>query len=1037
MFPATQFKTPMSIHRKLAHISFFITVFFSGASTAQSIGGCDNYAPTEGQTVTCSPTITPAATTGVQSTTNASNNNITVNVLSGTTLSISSSPIGIGSGSTVNNYGTLNSVLSNGYGMSSGTNGRSEAGGSTLKNFSSGQIITGGQGSDGVYIRAGNATSRSNTILNAGRVQTTGADAIGLHISSGATSNTIQNTITNSGTITTSGGSSYGIRLQSAQASGSIINSGNITTSGLSADGISVQNTGNIISIDNSGTITVNGAARGISITGAASIVNSGTISSSSDAIYFDNATTNTASNSVTLLAGSVIQGSIRFNSNKTQEKLIFDGYANSNFNNLITAVNIIEAKNNSNVVLNNDTELTLGSGTLNITNGSRLEIASTIADITTSSPLIQTSISKIGEGLLVLSGNNTFTGGTTLNGGTIALGNNQALGTGALTTEAATTLQANTNLTINNAINLNGATNVNTNGQALTLTGLIAGTGSLNKIGENTLTLNATNTYTGNTTVNTGALILNGSIASNTTLMNGARFQGGGSINGNLTNFGVIQPSFNGNPTNLTINGNYTSNGGVFATALYAQTTQLIADTLTINGVGNNASGATQVGLINTHLLGKATSGDGILLFQASGGATTGNNTLYYPNRIAVGAYEYQIVKGGTNSPDSWYLRSDNSASIEVAAAYGNNPVVDYVPSEQPAQQAAQVVPPVVVPNIAPVPTTVTPEPSQRIEVANYPSIASLSRLYMLSTVDSLDQRRSDLAQTNGSLGINNSKTSWGRVLGKTGELRSDNRHQGPALNARTYAIQLGTDLYRHQAADGSQTWIGPYLTLGQASGNTYSSNASFKTGNVLLRGYTLGLNATHITAKGLYVDALLQATRLSGVRANSILGPSINTTGWGLTASIETGLKLNMTERVTVMPQAQLIYNNTQMNDTADMYTNIGIPNDSSLLGRLGVKVSYNNTTSSGPATQAWLRLSGLSMLSGRNSQIVFESPSGNSNVAFNAQTPANWMSVDAGLNVALSKSSQLSLTLGYDTSITNAYRGGYGQIGLQVAF
>jgi outer membrane autotransporter protein len=1291
----------MPNHAQLVRKFLFISLLISGQTFSQSIGGCDSYSPIGGQTVTCAPTITPVATSGVLAPDSQTTigNNVTINVQNGTALRINGSLIGIGSNAIVNNYGTLDSVRNfrYGYGMSSGANGRSQAGGSTLNNFSTGQIITSGRDADGILIMSSAASSLGNIILNNGSIQTVGIDAIGAHIRSGSSSTSIQNTMTNNGTITTSGASAFGIRLQSNRAMGTVTNSGTITTSGLGADGISISNTSNVITINNSGTISTSNA-RGISILGAASIVNSGTINASSEAIYFDNTSANTAGNSVTLLAGSVIQGGIRFNTNNTQEKLTFDGYANTNFNNLITGVNIIEATGNSLVVLNNTAALSLGRGTINVTNGSRLEIASTLADLTTSSSPIQTSISKIGDGILVLSGNNTFTGGTALNGGTLtigsnqalgtgaltsqdattlqanttltisnainlngstnvdtngqaltltgliagtgslnkvgdntltlngansyaggtsiaagtlalgnnqalgtgaltmqnattlqantglaisnsitlngatninmngqavalsgaisgsgslnkvgdntltlngansyaggtsiaagtlalgnnqalgtgaltmqnattlqanttltvnnainlngstnvntngqaltltgliagngplnkigdntltlngtnsytggtnisagtlALGNNQALSTGALTMQDATTLQANTTLTVNNAINLNGSTNVNTNGQALTLTGLIAGTGSLNKIGDNTLTLNAANTYTGNTTVSAGALILNGSIASNTTVMTGARLQGGGSVNGNVTNSGVIQPSFNGNPTNLTIKGNYASNGGVFASALYAQATHLIADTLTIHGSGKIASGSTQIGLINTQLLGNPTSGDGILLIKATGGAVTGNNTFYYPNRIAAGAYEYQLVKGGTNSPENWYLRADNSASLEVAAAYGSQPVVDFVPPEQPTQQAAQAIPPVIVPNIEPVPITVTPEPSQRIEVANYPSIASLARLYMLSTVDSFDQRRSDLAQSNGSLGLSHSKTSWGRVLGKSGELRSDDRNQGPGLNARTYAIQLGTDVYRHQAADGSQTWIGPFMTLGQASGNTYSSNGSFRTGNVLLQGYALGLNATHITAKGLYVDALLQATRLSGVRANSILGSSANTTGWGMTASIETGWKLGVTDHVNVTPQAQLIYNNTQMNDAADFYANIGIPNDSSLLGRLGVKVSYDNMKSSGPATQAWFRLSGLSMLSGRNSQIVFQSPSGNSNVAFSAQTPANWVSVDAGLNVLLSKSSQLSFTLGYDTSMTNAYRGGYGQIGLQVAF
>lgn len=1020
----------MSFQAAFTRILFLTSVLIiSQISVAQSIGGCDNYTPTEGQTVTCSASVTPAATSGVQTATTTSNNNITVNVLSGTTLSINGAPIGIGSGSTVNNYGVLNSrSFFNGYGMSSGANSRSQAGGSTLSNFSSGQIVTAGGNSDGMYIVAGNAGSRSNTILNAGSIQTSGANAIGTHINSGANSSAIQNTITNSGSITTSGASSFGIRLQSAQAMGSIVNTGTVTTSGLDADGISVRNTGNVIEINNSGTIRVQGAARGISIFGAAAIVNSGTINAPSEAIFFDSASSNNAANSLTILSGSVIEGGIRFNTNNLQEKLIFNNYVNSNFNNAMTGLNIIEATGSSQVEMNSASALSLGSGTINVSNDARLTISSSVTDISAPFTPKQTSINKIGNGLLTLNGMNTFTGGVELTSGTLALGNNQALGTGVLTMQANTTLQANINVSANNPITLNGQSTINTNGQTVNLSGVISGLGGLNKIGNSVLELSAANTYTGNTTVSTGTLLLSGSLRSNTTVLSGATLQGSGTINGNVSNFGVIQPSNTGNPTNFTIAGSYTSTGGVFVTKLYDAQPNLIADTLTISGPNSTTTGATQIGLINTQLLGNPTSGDGILLIDTKAGATTGSNSFYYAGRIAIGAYEYRVIQGGASSPNNWYLRADNSASIEAAAEYGNSPVQDYNPNGQ-TQQVAPVIVPVTVP--------ITPEPSQRIEVANYTSIPSLARLYMLSTVESFDQRRNDLAQANGALGISQSKTSWGRVLGKAGELRSDDRNQGPGLNARTFAIQLGSDWYKNETEDGAKTFIGPYITLGQASGNTYNSNGSFGTGNVLLRGYSLGLNATHITAQGLYVDSILQVTRLGGVRANSILGTSINTTGWDLTGSVETGWKLSVSDRVSLTPQAQLIYNNTQLNNTADIYANIGIPNDSSLTGRIGIKVAYDNISKGGTDSQAWLRLSGLSTLAGRNAQIAFQDPNGVSNVAFNAQLPANWMSVDAGLNIKLSKSSQLSFSLGYDTSMTNAYKGGYGQIGLQVAF
>ena len=916
-------------------------------SLAQSIGGCDTYTPTDGQTVTCSPGVTPAATSGVQTLpNNTSNNNVTVNVLSGTSINFQGSPIGIGSGSVVNNYGTLNSnSFRYGYGMSSGVNGRSQLGGSTLNNFSSGQIITGGRDSDGIYILSDSARSLGNTVVNAGSVQTSGINAFGVHINSGATSSTVQNTITNSGTITTSGSGSYGIRLQSAQAAGSIVNSGTITTTGLNADGISVRNTGNIISINNSGTITVQGAAKGISITGAATIVNSGKISAPETAVYFDSSASTALSNSVTLLPGSQIFGNISFNTNNTSELLSFDGFRNSNFNNGVTGANELQVLNGADVKMNSPNGYAYGWGKIKVDGNSRLEISTPIsnsAQVAASS----SSLTKTGDGVLILSGDNTYTGGTTISSGT---------------------------------------------------------------------------------------LILTGSVASGVNVNQSTTLQGSGTINGTVNNSGLIQPGTSGVQTNLTIAGNYTSNGGVFVTELNTAQSNLVANTLTITGQGNTASGSTQIGLINIEKLGQPTSGDGIPLVIASAGAVTSNTAFYYPNRIAVGAYEYSIIKGGASSQDSWYLKSDNSASLTTAAAYGSKPLENYDPAQASTLAVAQVI----VPGVSPLPSAVTPEPSQRIEVAAYPALLSLANLYMRTSVDNFDMRRPEFAQGSQSLGFKAGPRTWGRVIGKSAELKTEDRSRGPGLEGRTFAIQLGRDVIRHQSDDGAQTFFGPFTTFGQASGNTFSSNGSFRTGNTLLQGFSLGLNATHIGAQGWYVDGVLQGTRFTGLRVNSVLGPSINTTGWGLTASVETGWRFGLTERVSLTPQAQVIYNNSQFNDTADIYAPVGIANDASTIGRIGVKLAYDSTQQEGPRTQAWLRLSGLSALSGRNPQVSFKNPYGSDSVSFSAQTPANWLSLDAGLNVHVSTNTQLSFNLGYDTSVTGAYNGVFGQLSLQVAF
>ena len=1124
-----------------AYLIFFGLMLWDALDSrvfAQSVGGCTNYVPVSNETVNCTTGGTPS-TSGVQTPqNNTTDNDITVNIQSGVKMDISGSTVGLGSGSTVTNAGSLSTrSFQFGYGISSGANGRSQAGGNTITNQASGVISTGGSGATGIYVWLGSG-ALANTITNDGSILTTGNNADGIRLRSDSRNTAAGDSITNTGTITTSGAGSSGVRISHPGNPVSLSNTGDIVAKG-AADGIYAQGA---LSLTNSGKICVgqivggactalatasgngiqliasstntnrstitNQAAGSIvttasghnainsSLTIGVDIYNYGSISAPGTAVLLTG-----GSNTLTLYGGSSITGGVSMNAAGTSETLTFSGYTNSNFSNAISGVNILKSLSGSNVTMTASGPIDFGAGTIEVDNTSFLQINSTISDRTSPAALATSinktgsgtlnltgantysggtsltagtigvghntalgtgsltmsdgttlqalssvtlangvtingtstfdsqgytlgmsgviggagSLSKIGSGTLNLTGANTYSGGTSLTAGTIGVGNNTALGTGSLTMSNNTTLQALSSVTLANDVTLNGTSTFDTNGQTLGMTGVISGTGSLTKISQGTLILNAVNTYTGNTLIQAGTLILNGSITSNTTLSSGTTLQGGGTIFGSLTSSGNIAPSVAGTPTNLTIAGNYTSQGGTFTSNLYPGATQAQADTLTISGSGSLASGQTVVVLNNVNNLGQPTVGDGILVVQTIGGAKTATNAFSYPARLAQGSYEYRLVRGGSASADNWYLRADNSDSADFVSP-------SVAESLEAAIQSGE---------------SITPTGTERLEVANYPALKSLGRMYSMSIVDNLDLRRGDLMQLARGGSEAGRGIAWGRMIATGNQLRSNNPSNGPGLDGKAYAAQLGADLYRKLSSEGALTVAGPFVTFGQTSGNTFNSNGDVSTGNTLMQGYTFGLNATHFAGNGVYVDGILQGTRFVGARANSIMGTSINTTGWGLAASLETGWKLNISQRFSVTPQAQVWLISNKFSDTSDAYSRIGMPTDTSTVGRVGVKLSYDTSDGKGPDTSAWLRISGLSTLSGRDMQTVFQNTQGQFGAGYKGQSPNSWMTVDAGLNVKTGKNSQLYLNIGYDTSLGNSYQGVYGRAGLQFAF
>lgn len=216
----------------------------------------------------------------------------------------------------------------------------------------------------------------------------------------------------------------------------------------------------------------------------------------------------------------------------------------------------------------------------------------------TIASPIIGTGgINKDDFGTLALSGTNTYTGGTTVSRGVLEISSNANLGaaSGGVTFNGGT-LRTTAALTSTRAVTLAGGGTVDTVGNAVTLAGVIGGTGAFTKTGTGILTLSANNTFTGATTIAQGGIaLLNSSLAA-TTVASGAQLSGNGTIRGNLTNQGLLSPGTS--PGTVTVNGNYvqaaTGNYLVeFASAssfdrLIVNGTAQLGGTLTITGIGN-----------------------------------------------------------------------------------------------------------------------------------------------------------------------------------------------------------------------------------------------------------------------------------------------------------------------------------------------------------------------------------------------------------------------------------------------------------------
>ncbi len=124
------------------------------------------------------------------------------------------------------------------------------------------------------------------------------------------------------------------------------------------------------------------------------------------------------------------------------------------------------------------------------------------------------TGLYKTGDGMLTITGSNSYTGQTALKGGMTTFANAEALSPGTVLRFAGGTLQISPDFvpsagTLKIATNDFQSVNIDTNGQDISFTMAATGTSSFAKLGEGTATLTGTATNSGHTFIKEGRALL------------------------------------------------------------------------------------------------------------------------------------------------------------------------------------------------------------------------------------------------------------------------------------------------------------------------------------------------------------------------------------------------------------------------------------------------------------------------------------------------------------------------------------------------
>ena len=344
-------------------------------------------------------------------------------------------------------------------------------------------------------------------------------------------------------------------------------------------------------------------------------------------------------------------------------------------------------------------------------------------------------------------------------------------------------------------------------------------------------------------------------------------------------------------------------------------------SDKIVVKGTaeGNHKIGVTNQG---------ANVADGKVTLVETNGGNAAFSLTNPNNRVDLGAYQYFLTKEGNN----WVLANSKNAVTPTP------PVAPVTPSKQvvtPSKPEVTPSTPVVTPSNPVVPPAVLPSAPLLSDLAN--AQVSLRQAQLLLVEDDLSGIHQRLGEVkNGEKG-----NVWVRNVNSRQKLAalSTGESETSGFKQNGHSLQVGAD-----AAVTDSLRVGGFVGRSQAN---VDFNGHYGDGKV--RSNSMGLYAAYLADNGIYVDNIVEYSRL---HANSDLTEKRHYNAY--TISSELGKRFSLANDWTITPQAQLAWTHISSQENEDSL--------SSVYSRIGLRVAKGFALSNGWNLQPYAEINAI---------------------------------------------------------------------------